>query len=125
MEDKNQGPIQEVETQKVVEQQSVQTQVNPNAQNQTTQAKKINALCLTSFICSLVGLLVAGLPLGIAALITGGIGIAKYDPNNETARWMGIFGIILGSVDIVAVIIFLATKANTLNTLNTLNNLYR
>lgn len=94
-------------------------------QNQTVQTKKLNALCLASFICSLAGLLIAGIPLGIAAIITGGMGVAKFQNGTESGKWMGIFGIILGAVDIIAVIVFLTTMSSTVNNLNNLTRLYR
>lgn len=71
--------------------------------------KQNNKLALVSFILSLVGLIVAGIPCGITAVITGAIGISKFNPNTEKNKWMSIVGIVLGIIDIVATIIFLPT----------------
>ena len=131
MEENNQGPIQEfgTQTQNTVEStQTVQQQQVQNTQYQTTQneqTKKINTLCMASFICSLVGLLVAGLPLGIAAIITGGIGLSKYNVQSEKGKWMAIAGIVVGAIDIVAVIFYLSTLSTVGSNYNKLYNLYK
>lgn len=65
-------------------------------------SKKINSLALVSFITSLVGLFwFAGLICGIIAIITGIVGIARFDEKTESCKWMGIVGIIIGVVDVV------------------------
>lgn len=66
--------------------------------------KQNNKNALASFILSLVGIIIAGIPCGIAAVVTGGIGLAKFNPNTEKNKWMAIFGLVLGIVDIVATI---------------------
>ena len=73
--------------------------------------KKNNALALTSMILSLVGLIIFGLPCGIAAIITGIIGLVKFNPETEKGKGMAIAGIVVGAVDIVSVIIFSIIKA--------------
>lgn len=79
---------------------------------QTMQAKKVNAMCLVSFICSLVAWLVLGLPLGITAIITGIIGVNKFDEQTQNCRWMGIFGLIVGIIEVIVMIYWL-TAVNT------------
>ena len=80
-----------------------------NNNNMPTQ-KKLTPLALSSFILSLVGLLIAGIPCGIAAIVTGILGIAKFEPENQkNNKWMAIVGIILGIIDVVIVIIALPT----------------
>jgi len=69
--------------------------------------KKANPMCLASFILSLVGLLIAGIPCGIAAVITGIMGIVKFDAENHKFKWMGIVGIIIGIADVILVAIAL------------------
>ena len=54
--------------------------------NETVQEKKVNSYALASFICSLVGLLVCGLPLGIAAVITGGYALNSYKEEKENGN---------------------------------------
>ena len=74
--------------------------------------KKVNSYALASFICSLVGLLVCGLPLGIAAVITGGYALNSYKEEKENGKWMAVTGLALGIIDIVCVIIYLSTAYN-------------
>ena len=78
--------------------------------NETVQEKKVNSYALASFICSLVGLLVCGLPLGIAAVITGGYALNSYKEEKENGKWMAVTGLALGIIDIVCVIIYLSTR---------------
>ncbi len=73
--------------------------------NQGVNSKKVNNCALLSFIFSLVGLIVAGLPCGIVAVITGIIGLVKFNPSTEKSKWMAVTGLIIGVVDIVFVII--------------------
>lgn len=65
---------------------------------QTPVVKKISGPALASFICSLVGLIIAGI-----------LGIAKFKPETQKCRWMAIFGLILGIIDVVLVAIALPT----------------
>lgn len=80
--------------------------------NETIQEKKVNSYALASFICSLVGLLVCGLPLGIAAVIIGGYALNSYKEEKENGKWMAVTGLALGIIDIVCVIIYLSTAYN-------------
>lgn len=78
--------------------------------NTQMPAQKVNnKLALSSFILSLVGLLIAGIPCGIAALITGVMGLTKFNPETEKNKWMAIFGIVVGIIDAVLVITILPT----------------
>lgn len=67
-------------------------------------AKKRNSKAFASFVCSLVGLLIAGIPCGIAAVISGVLGLKTFNPETENNKWMAIFGIILGAIDVVLVV---------------------
>ena len=62
---------------------------------QTAVTRVNNKLALTSFVLSLVGLIIAGIPCGIAALITGIMGLTKFDQEKEKNKWMAIVGIIV------------------------------
>lgn len=73
---------------------------------ESNSEKKNNALALASFICSLVGLLIFGMPCGLAAIVTGILGIVKFDEETEKNKWMAIVGLVLGAVDFVIVAIF-------------------
>jgi len=75
-------------------------------ENQTMQ-KKNNVPALISFVLSLVGLVVAGLPCGIAATITGIIGLVKFNPETEKGKWMAITGLIIGILEIVIMGLFM------------------
>ena len=77
------------------------------ANQNTNTVKKNNGLALTSFILGLVGLIIAGIPCGICAIIFGGVGIAKFKPDTQKNKWMAITGLILGIVDVVATILIL------------------
>jgi len=77
-------------------------------------AKNKNKMALTSFILSLVGLVVAGIPCGIAAVVTGILGLTKFNPETENNKWMAIFGIVLGAIDAVLVLVALPAMLETL-----------
>ena len=121
--DNNENPIKDFdknEEQQVITeekfntQESVKTEVTNNTnQTQAPKTKTMNSFALVSFICSLVGLAVCGLPLGIAALITGIKALTDFKPETENNKWMAIFGLILGIVDIVCVVIYLVTLSKT------------
>lgn len=67
--------------------------------------KQPNPMAVASFVLALVGLLIAGLPCGIAALVTGILGLAKFDSEKQNSKWMAIVGIIVGIADAVLVIL--------------------
>lgn len=71
----------------------------------TNTEKKLNICALLSFIFSLVGLFVFGFPLGIAAIILGIIGIVKSNKEKQNFKWMAIVGLVLGSIDIIAILL--------------------
>ncbi|MCR5146905.1 MAG: DUF4190 domain-containing protein [Clostridia bacterium] len=71
--------------------------------------KKTNPQALASFILALVGIIVAGIPCGIAAVITGILGLTKFNPETQKNKWMAIVGIVLGAIDIILVAIALPT----------------
>lgn len=76
--------------------------------------KKRNNMAFTSFICSLVGLLIAGIPCGIAAVVTGILGLTKFNPETENNKWMAIFGIVLGAIDAILVLVALPAMLESL-----------
>lgn len=67
--------------------------------------KKNNGMALTSFILGLVGLFIFGIPCGVCAIIFGGLGMAKFNPETQKNKWMAITGLILGIVDVVGAIL--------------------
>ena len=64
--------------------------------------KKNNGMALASFILGLVSLIIAGIPCGIAAVITGVTGLSKFNPETEKNKWMAIVGIIVGIIGAVS-----------------------
>ncbi|MBR1654735.1 MAG: DUF4190 domain-containing protein [Clostridia bacterium] len=72
-----------------------------------TVEKKINGSALASFILGIISLIIAGIPCGTAAVITGIIGLTKFDEEKENNKWMAIAGIILGVIGAVAAIILI------------------
>ena len=92
--DENNNPIQE-----------------PGVQNtQNNGGKKQSALSIVSFVFSLIGLLIAAMPCGLVALITGIIGVAKFDPAKNSGKGLAIAGIIKGAIDIIAGILNIALQ---------------
>lgn len=77
----------------------------PEVINNQNEQKKLNVFGLISFIFSLVGIFFAGLPCGIVATITGGIGLAKFNPEKENGKWMAITGLVIGIIEIVVMIL--------------------
>ncbi len=45
--------------------------------------------------------------MGIAALITGIIGVVRFDIQKEKGKWMAIVGIVLGAIEILVFILIL------------------
>ena len=89
--EENNNPIQETGTQ------------NENQNNNV--GKRANVFGLISFVFALIGLLIAGLPCGVVALITGIIGLVKFDKETEKLKGFAIAGIVIGVFDIVAVVL--------------------
>ena len=80
-----------------------ETKQNAETNPVQNQEKKVNICCLLSFIFSLVALFIFGIPLGIAAIVLGIIGIAKFKNDSEKFRWMGIVGLCIGLLDVISV----------------------
>lgn len=84
---------------------------------QTTQnigPRKQNAMALASFILALVGLIVAGLPCGIVAVILGIVGLVKFDAAKEKGKGFAIAGLVVGVIDVIAVILNIIIQASAL-----------
>lgn len=106
MEEEN-NPIKEVGA-KTVEEKASKTE-------QTMTAKKMNTSALMSFIFSLVGLFIAGIPCGLVAIVTGIIGLTKFNSETEKGKWMAIVGLIVGIADVVLVIVGTVLKMMALS----------
>lgn len=109
MEENNSNPNLEKndvqETSQVSNAQEVQNTNNAevNNTNNTNQIseKKINVCCLLSFIFSMIGIIMFGLPCGIAATVLGIVGLTTFNPQKQTAKWMGVTGLSVGAVEFV------------------------
>ncbi|MBE5806245.1 MAG: DUF4190 domain-containing protein [Clostridiales bacterium] len=82
--------------------------------NGVSGAKNFNKQATASLILSLVGLLIAGIPCGIAAVVTGILGITKFDPETQKGKWMAVFGIVLGAIDAILVMVALPAMVSNL-----------
>ena len=69
--------------------------------------KKVNVCGLVSFIFSLVGIVVAGLPCGIVATITGIIGLVTFKSETQKGKGFAIAGLTIGIIDVVIMIIYI------------------
>lgn len=76
-----------------------------------TTPKKTDGMATTGFIGSLVGLFIAGIPLGIMAIVFGfvSLGKIKRHPERYKGRGFGIASIIIGAVDVIGMLIILGT----------------
>ena len=72
--------------------------------------QKTNGMALAGFICSLAGLLIFGVVLGLLGIIFSAIGLGKIakDSSKWKGKGMAIAGLIVGVIDIVVWIILLA-----------------
>ena len=70
-----------------------------------------NVCGLLSFIFSLVGLLIFGMPCGIAAVILGIIGLCTFKSDIHKGKGLTIAGIAVGAVDIIFVIVYAMMRA--------------
>lgn len=75
--------------------------------------KKMEVLGLLSMIFGIIGLFIAGIPLGIAALILSIISLTKFanNPGKFGGKGMAIAGMILGFVAIIGALLFIASVA--------------
>jgi hypothetical protein len=72
--------------------------------------KRTNGMALAGFICSLVGLFIFGVVLGVLGVIFSAIGLGKIskDPSKWKGKGMAIAGLIVGIIDIFVWIFILA-----------------
>lgn len=79
---------------------------NDNTNNVNVE-KKLNVCGLISFIFSLIGIIVAGLPCGIIATITGIIGITTFKKEEQKGRGFAIAGLVIGIVDVIIMLAYI------------------
>lgn len=94
-------------------------------------AQPRNGLGVAALVCGIVGLVLAvipflfvvGLPLGILAIVFGGIGMRRAKRGEATNRGHAIAGLITGLIATVIAIIAIATISSAVDSLNNdLNN---
>lgn len=101
MENENNDPIKNVgEKQEEVKEAKV---VDNNSTRETVNNDQTNIFALLSFIFAMVGLLVAGMPCGIVAIVLGIIGLVTISKKPANNKWMAITGLIVGILDVVSV----------------------
>lgn len=103
--EENNNPIQEPGVKK--EEYTAQT-------TQNVGQRKQNSMALASFIIALVGLIVAGLPCGIVAVILGIVGLVKFDATKEKGKGFAIAGLVVGVIDVIAVVLNIIIQASAL-----------
>ena len=89
------------------------SQQDPPIHNYTPANRKLEALGLVSFFSALVGLFIAGLLFGTAAVVLSIISLNKFSKNPGMYKGKGwaIVGLILGIAAIVGAIIVIASAA--------------
>ena len=85
-------------------------QQNYNAQpnyNGQVAPKKTNGLAVASFVCSMVGIVIFGIVMGILAICFGAAGLnrAKTFPQ-EGGRGLAIAGIVVGIIEVIIMIMY-------------------
>jgi hypothetical protein len=90
-----------------VEEPTYQAYVNP----QNNIPPQAEGLSVVGFIASIIGLFIASIPLGLLAIIFGATGLKKIrrNPARYKGRGLAIASIAIGVVDVVVMIILLAT----------------
>lgn len=111
MEENNQNEVKEEIQQEQVPEVKNETaevvQTKTETTNEVAGTEKKNNICsLLSFIFSIIGIFVAGLPCGIVATILGIIGITGFNKETENNKWMGITGLCIGIAEIVIMVIY-------------------
>ena len=71
-------------------------------------AGKTNGLAVAGFIVGLVSIFVAGIPLGICAVVFSAIALSQIEKKGQKGKGFAIAGLILGVVGLVGAIIVLA-----------------
>ena len=82
--------------------------------NNTNVKSKTNVAAIMGFICSLVGLLFMGLPMGILAITLGIVGKQRAKVFNEGGNGFALVAIIIGTIDILAILFSVAITLITM-----------
>lgn len=119
MEEKNNEELKNVEVkeEEVKNEVPLEDEKKPEAQTVVKEAEVVNnsnngnsaqsgegntkGMATASLVCSLIGLIIMGIPLGIVALITGIIAVNKEDAEETNSKGIATAGIIIGAIDVV------------------------
>ena len=73
--------------------------------------RQVEGFGIAGLAAGVVGLFIAGIPLGVVAIVFGAISLSriKKNPNKYKGKGLAIASLILGLVDVVAMIILLAS----------------
>lgn len=85
-----------------------------NAQNQASYVQNPNKYCgaaIASLVCSLIGLLCFGIPLGFAAVVAGIYALTQIKQTSEKGKGLAIAGIVIGAIDVIAAIFFIVASS--------------
>ena len=106
-----------VQNNNVVQQNYSNAQANNNNVVQGG-TKKTNGLAVTSFVCSMVGIVVFGLIMGILAICFGAVGLSrtKYFPE-ESGKGFAITGIIVGIIEVIIMIFYIVAVRTTVTSI--------
>ena len=80
---------------------------NETSNNQTVEKAETNGSAIGSFVCSLCGLLFAGIIFGIIAICLGASAKNQIKEKNQKGNGFATAGIIIGIIDIVFVAIYI------------------
>lgn len=82
----------------------------PTINNERT-VKKAEAFGIISFIFSILGIFLFGIPFGLLAVVFGGISMARVSSNygKYSGTALGVIGFILGAADFIIVLVILSS----------------
>lgn len=69
---------------------------------------KLHWAALTGFICSIVGLIVFPILLGLLGIIFSSIGLSKINKDNFKGKGFAIAGLVVGIIDVVLIFLIVA-----------------
>ena len=81
-----------------------------NNNNNIVEKTGTSGLAIASLVCSLGGILVAGIILGIIAISLGVSAKKQIKVNNQKGKGLATAGIVIGIIDIVIVALYLSAR---------------